>query len=70
MIGSDCSRDSGGKITSPLGCERGENVQPELGLKSQDRAEQWVVYSREGRDVIAEAEHESVGLNHDLKLRG
>lgn len=34
--------DSGGKITSPLGRQRGEDVQPEAGLKSQDRAEQWV----------------------------
>lgn len=70
QIGSDCSCDSGGKITSPLGRQRGENVQPESGLKSQDRAEQCVVYRREGRDGMAEAEHESVGLNHDLKIRG
>lgn len=42
QIGSECSCDSGGKITSPLGRQRGEDVQPEVGLKSQDGAEQWV----------------------------
>lgn len=61
------SSDFGGKITSPLRHQRGEDVQPEVGLRCQDRAEQWVLYHREGRDSGAEAGHETAGLNHDTK---
>lgn len=52
------SCDSGGKITSPLGRQRGEDVQPAVGLRCQDRAEQRVLYRREGRDSGAEAGHD------------
>lgn len=45
-------------------------VQLEAGLKSQDGAERWPVYHREGRDSEAAAERETAGWNDDLEITG
>lgn len=49
------------------GTPEGRRVQPEEGLKSQNRAEHWPANHRDGRD--SEAEREAVGLNHGLETR-